>query len=84
MFKTYKRIHDVAFWPKMWEEVRSYVRACVVCQTRKGENQKPSGKLQQTEVNYPNEMLGIDIMGPLPCSPEINTFLCLWITTLAG
>lgn len=25
MFKTYKRLQDVVFWPKIWDEVKSYV-----------------------------------------------------------
>lgn len=75
MFKTYKRLHDVAFWPRMWDEVTSSVRSCKVCQTRKRENQKPSGRRQQTEVNHPNEIFRTDIMGPLPRSPERNEHL---------
>lgn len=31
--------------------------------------------IQQTTVKGPNKMLGIDIMGPLPRSPERNEYL---------
>ncbi len=44
IYKTYKRIHDVAFWPGMWTDIKHHVKKCVKCQTLKRENQKPVGK----------------------------------------
>lgn len=79
MFKTYKRLHDVVFWPKMWGDVKEYIKSCSTCQTYKGENKKPCGKLQQTVVTKPNEMIGVDIMGPFPRSSDRNEYLLVFV-----
>lgn len=75
IFKTDKRLYDVAYWPGMWVDVKTYIKNCHVCQSLKADNRKPAGKIQQTTVKGPNEMLGIDIMGPLPRSPERHEYL---------
>ncbi len=74
-FKTLKRIQKLAYWPKMWKDVVTYVRNCTVCQTLKPETRRLAGKIQQTVVGRPWEMLGIDLMGPLPRSTKGNTQL---------
>uniref|UniRef100_A0A3B4Z3E1 Gypsy retrotransposon integrase-like protein 1 n=1 Tax=Seriola lalandi dorsalis TaxID=1841481 RepID=A0A3B4Z3E1_SERLL len=75
IFKTYKRLYEVAYWPGMWTEVKTFIKRCMVCQSLKADNQKPAGKIQQTKVTFPNEMLGIDLMGPLPRSPQRHEYL---------
>lgn len=65
-YKTYKRLQALVYWPKMSLEVREYVKCCKVCQLYKPETRKPPGKLQQTVVHGPWEMLGVDLMGPFP------------------
>ncbi|KAL0159663.1 hypothetical protein M9458_043388, partial [Cirrhinus mrigala] len=79
IYKTYKRIYDVAFWPGMWNDIKQHVKRCVKCQTLKGENKKAAGKLQQTITTHPNEMIGVDIMGPLPRSTQQNEYLLVFV-----
>ncbi|XP_073670965.1 uncharacterized protein [Paramisgurnus dabryanus] len=79
IYKTYKRLQEVAFWPRLWSDVRQYVKRCVKCQTLKHDNQKPAGKLQSITVTRPNEMLGVDIMGPLPKSTQQNEYLLVFV-----
>lgn len=38
-----------------------------------------AGKLQQTDVHRPWEMLGVDIMGPFPRSPNRNVYLLVFV-----
>lgn len=73
--KTLRRILEVAWWPTMRKDVWKYVKECQVCQLYKTPNVKPAGFLQQTEVNYPGEMVGVDFMGPFPMSRSRNTML---------
>ena len=40
IFKTYKRLYEVVYWPGMWTDVRSFLKNCVVCQSTKAGNQK--------------------------------------------
>ncbi len=63
----------------MWTDVKQHVKRCVKCQTVKGENQKPAGKLQQVTTSRPNEMLGLDIMGPLPRSTHQHEYLLVFV-----
>lgn len=70
IYKTYQRVHQVAFWPAMWTSVKQHVKRCVKCQTLKNEKRKPAGKIQQTTITCPHKMSGVDIMGPLPRSPH--------------
>lgn len=74
-YKTQKRLMEVAFWPHMWRDVSEFVKNCVCCQQYKPECRKPAGMLQQTEAQEPWELLGMDLMGPLPRSTQGNTQL---------
>ncbi|KAL2079453.1 hypothetical protein ACEWY4_025197 [Coilia grayii] len=79
IFKTYKRLYDVVFWPTLWTDVKDYIRACTICQTHKADNRKPCGMLQQTQVSQPNQMVGVDIMGPFPCSSDRKEYLVVFV-----
>lgn len=63
----------------MWTDVKRYVKSCVKCQTLKSENRKPAGKLQPITTLRPNEILGVDIMGPLPESSKQHAFLLVFV-----
>ncbi|KAL6461592.1 hypothetical protein MHYP_G00297360 [Metynnis hypsauchen] len=73
--KTLRKILEVAWWPNIRGDVWKYVKECVTCQQYKSSNTKPAGLLQQTEVQKPGEMIGVDFMGPLPLSRSRNTML---------
>ncbi|RXN12176.1 Transposon Ty3-I Gag-Pol poly [Labeo rohita] len=79
IYKTYKRLQEVAFWPGMWTDVKHNVRECVKCQTLRHDNRKPAGKLQPITTTKPNEMLGVDIMGPLSRSTQQNEYLLVFV-----
>lgn len=76
-YKTYKRLQALAYWPKISLDVTKYVKCCQTCQVQKPENQRHPGKLQQTMVRRPWDMLGVDIMGPFPRSSAGNVYLFL-------
>lgn len=78
-YKTYKRLQALVYWPKMSIDVREYVRCCQVCQLYKPQTRKPPGKLQQTVVHGPWEMLGVDLMGPFPRSSSGNLYLIVFV-----
>lgn len=33
IFKTYKRLYEVAYWPGMWTDVKNFLKRCIVCQS---------------------------------------------------
>ncbi|KAL2099381.1 hypothetical protein ACEWY4_005861 [Coilia grayii] len=79
VFKTYKRLQEVAFWPRMWSDVKEFVRNCTTCQTIKNNTQKPAGLGQQTSDHRPNQMIKVDLMGHLPWSVARNEHLLIFV-----
>lgn len=61
-YKTYRRMQNLVYWPKMSWDVKQHVTKCQTCQLYKPESRKPTGKVQQTMVCRPWEMLGLDLM----------------------
>ena len=78
-YKTYRRMQNLVYWPKMSWDVKQHVTNCQVCQLYKSESRKPAGKLQQTLVCRPWEMLGMDLMGPFPRSSSRNVYLLVFV-----
>ena len=66
--KTFTRLSAKFLWPRMWLEVKEYVRSCGGCQlaSRKDKARAPLQPLQvETE---PFHKVAFDIVGPLPKS----------------
>lgn len=66
--KTFNKLKNVAFWPEMRKIVTEYVKTCDTCQKINYPNQKPAGKMISTEVSFPFEKIGMDLLGPYPMS----------------
>lgn len=67
--KTYDRLCQNFYWPKMKQDVASYVRRCTVCQSTKPIRKRPAGHMAIRKIaEKPWEMLSIDLIGPLPRS----------------
>ena len=64
--KTFARISRHFLWPKMWGQVKEYVRTCVGCQ-RAARQDKARAPLQPLPcVSEPFEKVAFDLVGPLP------------------
>lgn len=80
VLKTYKRIQQLYYWPKMRKDVASYVARCVVCQRTKYDQQLPAGMMgNRRAVDSPWQMIAADLIGPLPRS--IRGFKYLLVVT---
>ncbi|GBN34938.1 Retrovirus-related Pol polyprotein from transposon 412 [Araneus ventricosus] len=75
---TYKKCQARMFWPNMKRDIKEFVSSCQVCQKYKFSQNRRRGFLKNTTVSAPNEMMGIDLMGPLPVSTRGNRY-CLVI-----
>lgn len=73
---TYKKCRQRTYWPGQKGDIKKFVASCQVCQRLKFSQRKKQGLLKSTEVTAPGEMMGIDLMGPLPVSVRGNQF-CL-------
>jgi len=69
VLKTYKRVQQNYYWPKMRKDVASYVSKCNICQRTKYDQQRPAGVMgSRRGVNAPWQMIAADLIGPLPRS----------------
>ena len=80
--KTFARISHKFLWPKMWPDVKAYIRTCVGCQkaSRKDVGKAPLQPLPCVEE--PFAKVAFDLVGPLPISSSgyryILTMMCLY------
>ena len=66
--KTFSKLSARFLWPKMWQEVKEYIRSCKGCQlsSRKDKARAPLQPLQVE--SEPFNKVAFDIVGPLPTS----------------
>lgn len=68
-FKTYKRVCELYYWPKMKKDIQKYVRMCKTCGAQKHPNGPKAGLMgRQKLVKHPFEIISCDLVGPLPRS----------------
>lgn len=80
LFKTYARIRNRFFWPGMYRTICKYVRSCPQCQRYKRSSSAPTGLLQPlTPPPKPFDVLGVDLLGPLPQSTTGNRWILVAI-----
>ena len=70
---TYEKIKERFYWPKMYEDVRTYIESCDSCQ-RRGRARRRE-RLLPLKVGVPFDKIGIDIKGPLPLTTKGNRYL---------
>lgn len=84
VFKTYKRISEHFYWPKMRSDVAAYVRKCRVCCANKPEQTKPAGLLASHKfVDKAFEVVSCDLIGPLPRSSQGYKFILVIVDHLS-
>ena len=87
---TYARLKNLVYWPKMKEEIFSYVRGCLTCQ----ESKVPPapGKYLMTPIvaSMPLERVVMDVLGPLRVTEDGNKYIIIftdhftkWTTAVA-
>nr|GFC01539.1 putative reverse transcriptase domain, ribonuclease H-like domain, aspartic peptidase domain protein [Tanacetum cinerariifolium] len=67
--KMYYDLRDLYWWPGMKRDIAEYVSKCLTCSKIKAEHQKPSGLLQQPEIQeWKWEKITMDLVTKLPKS----------------
>jgi predicted aspartyl protease len=67
------------YWPKMWDDVVQYVASCRVCREFKTNVPHSHGLLAPIKATYPFEIVGVDIVGPLPRTVRRNLYVLVVI-----
>ena len=70
--KTIDKLRERFYFKNMESFVRSYIKSCKSCLTRKKPREKPTGFLKPIEVGKPFDMVGIDLWGPIKKSASGN------------
>lgn len=79
-YKTYWRLRQRYYWPKMRIDVMRYVKSCHVCAAHKPEQRAPAGLMgTRPDIREPWRMVSLDFIGPLPRSTHGNIH-CLVVT----
>lgn len=69
VYKTFHRIANRYFWPKMKADIADYIRKCCTCLEQKPEQKAPAGWLSgRPDITRPWEVISIDVVGPMPKS----------------
>lgn len=76
VYKTFSRLCERYYWPKMRSDVENFVKRCKVCTAHKPSQQQRSDKMvSHPKANTPWEMITTDLIGPLPKSKRGNAFI---------
>ena len=74
--KTWGRAKQSGFfWTSMRESIRYYVKRCLVCAARKPGGVKKQHELVKINPGHKFEMVGMDLVGPLPISDSNNRYI---------
>ena len=78
---TMEKLRSFAYWPRMKESVRNYVKRCKVClKTKLGRAKAPI--LRNPEVQRPWDRVNMDLIGPLTESNDGNKYILSVIDVL--
>jgi len=87
--KTLARVRQRFFWMKMRSDVEIFCKQCIKCASRSRRSRKMKASMKQYIVGEPLERVGMDIMGPLPCSDYGNKYVLVvadyftkWLTAI--
>lgn len=73
VFKTYWKIAERYYWPKMRADVHHYISRCHICAQSKVEQKLPAGLMgNRPIINQPWQSISLDFIGPLVRSRSGN------------
>ena len=75
MNKTIAKVRMRFYWVGMDADIRSIVRQCNICASKKSPAKKRRAPLQQDSVGMPMERVALDIVGPLPETERGNKYI---------
>ena len=76
--KTWWKLSDRFYWPSAYEDTLKWVESCSKCSARKAPPNNRSELMPITEFSSPFEMVGVDILGPLPLSESGNKYVVVF------
>jgi hypothetical protein len=77
--RTFGAIRQKYYWPKMYQEIETYVKTCETCQRTKIARNRHPPPLTPLPVEEPFSRIHIDILGPLPKTKEGYQYVLLTV-----
>ena len=66
------------WWPELWQDVKDFISACLVCAQAKPSHRPPSGLLQPLPIpHHPWSHIALDFITGLPSSNHHTTILTI-------
>lgn len=81
--RTYGKIRQRYLWNNMVEHIKNWIRSCKVCSSSKNPKTAKAQLLPINEFNKPFDMVGVDILGPLPETPRRNKYILIFTDYLS-
>ena len=76
--RTYKRVAETYYWPRMSTDIRKFVYSCSICQQIKHARHAPYRKLQPIPIpDKPFEVVTMDLITDLPESQKHNAIFMI-------
>ena len=74
--KTWARLRNKYYWPKIAQDVKNYVASCKTCAETNISRQAPAGMLIPIKpTTRPFERIGIDKVGPIHATSRGNKYI---------
>lgn len=71
IFKTFGKVYERFYWPKMKSDITKYINSCRVCAACKFDQKKPAGLMgSRPNVTRPFQLLSLDLIGALSISSK--------------
>ena len=77
--KTYAKLRERYFWPKMYMDVQHWCLSCEHCAMKKTPRQRQTSPLFPIPVEAPFEKVSCDISGPWPVTHDNNRYILVFI-----
>ncbi|VDM06113.1 unnamed protein product [Schistocephalus solidus] len=77
--KTEWALRHRYYWPNLKRSVWNFIWYCTQCNQMKPTRQLNRAALQPILTGYPNERVGVDLVGPLPSSVRGNRYTLVMV-----
>lgn len=82
--KTYAKLRDRYFWPKMYMDVQHWCLTCEHCAMKKSPKQRQTAPLLPIPVEAPFDKVSCDISGPWPVTHNNNRYILVFMDMCTG
>ena len=76
--KTYEKLRERYYWPKMFADVQFWCLSCTHCQMKKSPKQRQTAPILPIPVEGAFDRVAVDCLGPFPVSDSGNRYIVVF------